>query len=75
MVKRVRRMCRESRVIRKEPDSGGKGRSASEVRTEMACYLSRETGISMAGMAGRSGGETSDTAMTIERRNSEGRKL
>jgi len=38
--------------INKEFRSGGQRRRVSEGRTKIACYLSREIGISMAEMAG-----------------------
>jgi REP element-mobilizing transposase RayT len=71
----IRRMCRESGVSEKELGSGSQRRRVSEVRTEIACYLSRETGISMAEMARRLGVGTSAIAMAMRRRNCEGRKL
>jgi chromosomal replication initiation ATPase DnaA len=66
----IRRMCRESGVSEKELGSGGQRRRVSEVRTEIACYLSQEMGISMAEMARRLGVGTSAIAMAIRRKNS-----
>jgi predicted ArsR family transcriptional regulator len=71
----IRRMCRKSGVSEKELGSGGQRRRVSEVRTEIACYLSREMGISMAEIARRLGVGTSAIAMAIRRRDSEGDKL
>jgi len=71
----IRRMCRGSGVSEKELRSGSQRRRATGVRTEIACYLSREMGISMAEIARRLGVGTSAIAMAIRRRNSEGRKL
>ncbi len=71
----IRRICRGSGVNEKELGSGSQRRRVSEVRTEIACYLSREMGISMAEIARRLGVGTSAIAMAIKRRNSEGRKM
>jgi REP element-mobilizing transposase RayT len=71
----IRRMCRESGVSERELRSGSQRRRVSEVRAEIACYLSREMGISMAEMARRLGVGTSAIAMAIRRRNSEGQKM
>jgi REP element-mobilizing transposase RayT len=71
----IRRMCRGSEVSEKELGSGSQRRRVSEVRTEIACYLSREMGISMAEIARRLGVGTSAIAMAIKRRNSESRKM
>jgi putative transposase len=65
----VRRMCRESGVSEKEVSSGSQRRRVSAARAEIACYLSREMGISMAEMARRLGVGTSAIAMAIRRRN------
>jgi len=64
----IRRICRESEVSEKELVSGGQRRRVTEVRTEIACYLSREMGISMAEIARRLGVGTSAIAMAIRRR-------
>ena len=71
----IRRMCRESKVSEKELKCGSQRRRVSEVRSEIACYLSREMGISMAEIARRLGVGTSAIAMEIRRRDSEGQKL
>jgi len=68
----IRRICRESEVSEKELVSGGQRRRVTEVRTEIACYLSREMGISMAEIARRLGVGTSAIAMAIRRRNPKG---
>jgi transposase-like protein len=68
----IRRICRESGVSEKELRSGGQRRRVSEVRTDIACYLSREVGTSMAEIARRLGVGTSAIAMAIRRRNLEG---
>jgi putative transposase len=65
----IRRMCRESGVSEKEVSSGSQRRRVSEARAEIACYLSREMGISMAEMARRLGVGTSAIAMAIRRKN------
>ena len=65
----IRRMCRESGVSEKEVSSGSQRRRVSAARAEIACYLSREMGISMAEMARRLGVGTSAIAMAIRRRN------
>ena len=64
----IRRMCRESGVSEKEVSSGSQRRRVSEVRAEIACFLSREMGISMAEMARRLGVGTSAIAMAIRRK-------
>ena len=61
--------------IDKEFISGGQRRRGSEGRANIACYLSREMGISMAEMARRLEVGTSAIAMAIRRKNSKGRKL
>jgi len=71
----IRRMCRESGVSEKELRCGGQRRRVSEVRSEIACYLSGEMGIPMAEIARRSGVGTSAIAMAIRRKNSKGQKL
>ena len=64
----IRRMCRESGVSEKAVSSGSQRRRVSEVRAEIACFLSREMGISMAEMARRLGVGTSAIAMAIRRK-------
>ncbi len=71
----IRRMSRESGVGEKELGSGSQRRKVSEVRAEIACYLNREMGISMAEIARKLGVGTSAIAMAIRRRNSGGQKL
>jgi predicted ArsR family transcriptional regulator len=61
-------MCRESGGSEKEVSSGSQRRRVTAARAEIACYLSREMGISMAEMARRLGVGTSATAMAIRRR-------
>jgi len=70
---RIEQMCRESGVSEKELKSGSQRRRVSEVRGEIACYLSREMGVPMAEIARRLGVGTSAIAMAISRRNSEQR--
>jgi transposase-like protein len=72
---RIRRMCREAGVSEEELRSGSQRRRVSGVRTEIAYYLSREMGISMAEIARSLGVGTSAIAMAIKRRNSEGLEL
>jgi hypothetical protein len=55
---RIGGMCRQSGVSEKGFRSGSQGRRVSEVTTEIACYLSREMGISMAETARKLGVET-----------------
>ena len=64
------RMCRESRVSEKEVRSGNQSRKTAKVRAEIACFLSREMGISMAEIARRLGVGASAIAMAIRRKNS-----
>jgi REP element-mobilizing transposase RayT len=71
----IRRMCKGSGVSEKELASGNQRRRVSKVRTEIACYLNREIGISMAEIARRLGVGTSAIAMAIKRRISEGEKM
>jgi REP element-mobilizing transposase RayT len=71
----IRRMCKRSGVSEKELRSGSQRRRISKVRTEIACYLSREMGISMAEMARRLGVGTSAIAMAIRRRSPDVQKL
>jgi putative transposase len=65
----IGRMCRESGVSEKEVSSGSQRRRASKVRAEIACFLSREMGISMAEIARRLGVGASAVAMAIKRKN------
>jgi chromosomal replication initiation ATPase DnaA len=51
----IRRMCRGSGVSENEVSSGSQRRMVSEVRAEIACYLSREMGVPMAEIARRLG--------------------
>jgi putative transposase len=63
------RMCRESGVSEKEVRSGNQSRKTAKVRAEIACFLSREMGISMAEIARRLGVGASAIAMAIRRKN------
>jgi len=63
------------RGIEREPRSGSQRRKVSQVRTEIACYLTREMSTSMAEVARRLGVGTSAIAMAIRRRNPNGQKL
>ena len=71
----IQRMCTELGVREKELRCGSQRRTVTELRTEIACYLSREMGIPMAEIARRLGVGTSAIAMAIRRRSSEGSKL
>jgi putative transposase len=71
----IRRMCKESGVGEKELRFGSQRRRVSEVRTEIAYYLSREMDISMAEVARRLGVGTSAVAMAIGKRNPDDQKL
>jgi chromosomal replication initiation ATPase DnaA len=64
------RMCRESGVSEKEVRSGNQSRKTAKVRAEIACFLSREMGISMAEIARRLGVGASAIAIPIRRKNS-----
>jgi len=68
----LQRMYRESGVSEKEVRSGSQRRRVSEVRAEIAFYLSREMGISMAEIARRLGVGTSAIAMVIRRKTDRG---
>ena len=65
----IARMCRESCVSEKEVRSGNQSRKATKVRAEIACFLSREMGISMAEIARKLGVGASAIAMAIKRKN------
>jgi putative transposase len=65
----IARMCKGSRVSEKEVRSGNQSRKAAKVRAEIACYLSREMGISMAEIARKLGVGASAIAMAIRRKN------
>jgi putative transposase len=72
----IRRMCRGSGVEEKEIYSGSRRREVSRVRGEIAYYLIRQMGISMAEAARRLGVGASAIAMTLRRRNaSDGHQL
>ncbi len=60
--------CRGSGVSEVEVRSGSQRRRVSKVRAEIACYLSREMGISMAEIARRLGVGASAIAMAIRRK-------
>jgi hypothetical protein len=62
-------MCRKSSVSEKEVRSGNQSRKAAKVRAELAWFLSREIGISMAEIARKLGGGASAIAMAIRRKN------
>jgi len=66
----IRRMCRGSGVSEREVRSGSQRRRVSKVRVEIACFLSREMGISMAEIARRLGVGASAVAMAIRRKDS-----
>jgi putative transposase len=61
------RMCRNSNVSEKEVISGNQSRKTAKVRAEIACFLNREMGISMAEIARRLGVGASAIAMAIRR--------
>jgi putative transposase len=63
----IKRMCHEEGVIEQELRSGGQRRKISEVRGKIACYLSREMGMSMAEIARNLGVGTSAVAMAIKK--------
>jgi len=65
----IARMCRESCVSEKEVRSGNQSWKAAKVRAEIACFLSREMGISMAEIARKLGVGASAIAMAIKRKN------
>ena len=69
IVEIIARMCRESCVSEKEVRSGNQSRKAAKVRAEIACFLSREMGISMAEIARKLGVGASAIAMAIKRKN------
>ena len=64
----IARMCRKSSVSEKEVRSGNQSRKAAKVRAEIACFLSREIGISMAEIARKLGVGASAIAMAIRRK-------
>jgi putative transposase len=64
----VVKMCTEASVDEKEVRSGSRRRRVSQVRTEIACLLSREMGMPMAEIARRLGVGTSAIAMAIGRK-------
>ncbi len=66
----IRRMCKEGGVREQELKSGGQRRRTSAVRARIACYLSREMGMSMAEIARNVGVGTSAVAMSIKRQES-----
>jgi hypothetical protein len=72
---KIQEMCRESGVSENELTSGSQRRRVSETRADIAWYLNREMGVSMAEIARRLGVGTSAIAMAIKRRNPEGQKL
>ena len=56
-------------VKEKEVRSGSQNRKVAKVRAEIACFLSREMGISMAEIARKLGVGASAIAMAIKRKN------
>jgi len=66
----IRRMCKEEGVREQELKTGGQRRRISGVRARIACYLSREMGISMAEIARNLGVGTSAVAMAIKKEES-----
>ena len=70
----IGRMYRESGVSEKEIRSGSQRRGVSKMRADIAYFLSREMGISMAEIARRLGVGASAIAMVIKRRNSRERQ-
>ncbi len=66
----IRGMCKEEGVREQELKSGGQRRRISEVRARIACYLSREMGMSMAEIARNLGVGTSAVAMAIKKEES-----
>jgi REP element-mobilizing transposase RayT len=65
----IARMCRKSSVSEKEVRSGNQSRKAARVRAEIACFLNREIGISMAEIARKLGVGASAIGMAIRRKN------
>jgi putative transposase len=65
----IARMCRKSNVSEKEVRSGNQSRKSAKLRAEIACFLNREMGISMAEIARKLGVGASAIAMAIRRRN------
>jgi hypothetical protein len=70
----IGRMCRESGVSEKEIRSGSQRRGVSKVRADIAYFLSREMGISMAEIARKLGVGASAIAMAMKRKNSRERQ-
>ena len=68
----IGQVCRESGVSETEVKSGSQSRRVSKVRADIACFLNREMGISMAEIARRLGVGASAVAMAIRRKNSSG---
>ncbi len=64
----IARMCGKSGVSEKEVRNGNQSRKAARVRAEIACFLNREMGISMAEIARKLGVGASAIAMAIRRR-------
>ena len=63
----IARMCRNSNVSEKEVRSGNQNRKTAKVRAEIASFLNREMGISMAEIARKLGVGASAIAMAIRR--------
>jgi hypothetical protein len=72
---KIREMCTEAEVSEKELTSGSQRRKVSEAKADIAWYLNREMGVSMAEIARRLGVGTSAIAMAIKRKNSQSQKL
>jgi putative transposase len=65
----IAQMCRKSSVSEKQVRSGNQSRKTAKLRAEIACFLNREMGISMAEIARKLGVGASAIAMAIRRRN------
>ena len=70
----IKKMCTEAGVKEEELRSGGKRRGVTKVRGEVAFYLSKEMGFSMAEIAGNLGVGTSAIGMAIGRMKDEEKK-
>jgi chromosomal replication initiation ATPase DnaA len=63
----IKKMCTEAGVKEEELRSGGKRRGVTKVRGEVASYLNKEMGLSMAEIARNLGVGTSAIGMAIGR--------
>jgi putative transposase len=61
----IRSICKEEGVRDQELKTGGQRRKITRLRARIACYLSREMGVSMAEIARNVGVGTSAIAMVI----------